>query len=258
MDRLDADPSAQPSHVVAFGPQLHAQGVLSGSPEADRCIAYLVKYLAKSIDTCHDTQTPAQEEHLTRLWRALRFEPCSPTCANWLRYGIQPKNPRAGLRPGCCRGKTHRRETLGFGGRRVLVSRKWSGKTLATTGPTVATGSATCLVCPMTPPAPATCGSRRRPATPTSFPARTGSCSPSPTAPAGETNWRRHKTPPGATATKLFRQLAHLATRERRLECLSPTTLPHLRPPRTTRRTVVAWLAVKGERSESRSDTQCP
>jgi hypothetical protein len=55
----------------------------------------------------------------------------SPSCANWLRYGIQPKNPRAGLRPGCCRGKTHRRETLGFGGRRVLVSRKWSGKTLA-------------------------------------------------------------------------------------------------------------------------------
>jgi hypothetical protein len=124
-------PDAQPSHVVRFWPQLHAQGVLSGSPDADRCIGYLVKYLAKSIDTCHDIQTPAQEEHLSRLWRALRFEPCSPTCANWLRYGIQPKSPRAGLRPGCCRGKTHRRETLGFGGRRVLVSRKWSGKTLA-------------------------------------------------------------------------------------------------------------------------------
>ncbi|MDQ1293555.1 MAG: hypothetical protein QG608_1436, partial [Actinomycetota bacterium] len=30
-----------------------------------------------------------------------------------------------------CRGKAHRREHLGYGGRRILVSRKWSGKTLA-------------------------------------------------------------------------------------------------------------------------------
>ena len=30
-----------------------------------------------------------------------------------------------------CTGKAHRREHLGYAGRRVLVSRKWSGKTLA-------------------------------------------------------------------------------------------------------------------------------
>jgi Replication initiator protein, pSAM2 len=30
-----------------------------------------------------------------------------------------------------CKGKAHRREYLGYAGRRVLVSRKWSGKTLA-------------------------------------------------------------------------------------------------------------------------------
>ena len=69
--------------------------------------------------------------HADRLADALRYEPCSPTCANWLRYGIQPKNARPGLRPGCCKGKAHRREYLGYAGRRVLVSRKWSGKTLA-------------------------------------------------------------------------------------------------------------------------------
>jgi hypothetical protein len=34
------------------------------------------------------------------------------------------------MRPGYCRGKAHRREHLGHAGRRVLVSRKWSGKTL--------------------------------------------------------------------------------------------------------------------------------
>ena len=76
-------------------------------------------------------QTPAQHDHADRLADALRYEPCSPTCANWLRYGIQPRNPRPGLRPGHCKGKAHRREYLGYAGRRVLVSRKWSGKTLA-------------------------------------------------------------------------------------------------------------------------------
>jgi hypothetical protein len=71
------------------------------------------------------------DEPCPRLAEALRYEPCSPRCANWLRYGIQPKNARPGLVPGACKGKAHRREYLGYPGRRVLVSRKWSGKTLA-------------------------------------------------------------------------------------------------------------------------------
>jgi hypothetical protein len=33
--------------------------------------------------------------------------------------------------PGLCTHKAHDRANLGLGGRRVLVSRKWSGKTLA-------------------------------------------------------------------------------------------------------------------------------
>jgi hypothetical protein len=36
-----------------------------------------------------------------------------------------------GLVPGACKGKAHRRDHLGYVGRRVLVSRKWSGKTVA-------------------------------------------------------------------------------------------------------------------------------
>jgi hypothetical protein len=67
---------------------------------------------------------------------ALRFEACSPTCANWLRYGITPKDPRKGLVPGACNGKAHQPGHLGHAGRRVLVARKWSGKTLATTAAT--------------------------------------------------------------------------------------------------------------------------
>jgi hypothetical protein len=129
---LDAiGPRDAPLHVARFGSKFDAQGVLAGSKDSRRCIRYLTKYLTKNIGGCHEPDTPAQQDHADRLADALRFEPCSPTCANWLRYGIQPKNPREGLRPGACKGKAHRPEHLGYAGRRVLVSRKWSGKTLA-------------------------------------------------------------------------------------------------------------------------------
>ncbi len=129
---LDAiGPHDDPLHVARFGPKFDAQGVLAGSKDAARCIGYLTKYLTKHVADCHAPDTDAKRAHAARLADALRYEPCSPTCANWLRYGIQPKNPRPGLRPGCCKGKAHRPEQLGYAGRRVLTSRKWSGKTLA-------------------------------------------------------------------------------------------------------------------------------
>ena len=121
----------EPLHVARFGARFDAQGVLAGSRDASRCIGYLTKYLTKHLGDCHQAATDAQADHAARLADALRYEPCSPTCANWLRYGIQPTNARPGLRPGACKGKAHRREYLGYAGRRVLVSRKWSGKTLA-------------------------------------------------------------------------------------------------------------------------------
>jgi hypothetical protein len=131
-DALDAiGPRDQPRHVARFGPKFDAQGVLAGSKDANKCIGYLTKYLTKQVAECHMPETDAQRAHAGRLTEALRYEPCSPTCANWLRYGIQPKNPRPGLVPGACRGKAHRLEHCGYAGRRVLVSRKWSGKTLA-------------------------------------------------------------------------------------------------------------------------------
>jgi hypothetical protein len=117
--------------VARFGPKFDAKGVLAGSRDAGRCVGYLTKYLTKQLSHCHQADTLAAADHAARLIDALRYEPCSPTCANWLRYGIQPLNPRPGLRPGHCKGKAHSTRHLGYAGRRVLVSRRWSGKTLA-------------------------------------------------------------------------------------------------------------------------------
>ena len=104
----------EPVHVARFGDRFDAQGVLSGSKDAARCIGYLTKYLTKQVADCHQAQTDTERAHAERLAEALRFEPCSPRCANWLRYGIQPKNTRPGLVPGACKGKAHTRDHLGY------------------------------------------------------------------------------------------------------------------------------------------------
>ncbi|MFB9718270.1 replication initiator [Planobispora longispora] len=131
LDRLDADEDASPLHVLRFGDQVDAQGVLAGTPDADQCIRYLSKYLTKSLGETLDTDDCARRDHAARMVEALRYEPCSPMCANWLRYGVQPKGAKPGMMPGRCRSKAHKPEHLGYAGRRVLVSRKWSNKTLA-------------------------------------------------------------------------------------------------------------------------------
>jgi hypothetical protein len=120
-----------PHHVARFGTRFDAQGVLAGSKDAARCIGYLTKYLTKQVGHCHQADTDPERAHAARLAEALRYQPCSPTCANWLRYGVQPKSARPGLVPGRCKSKAHNPSYLGYAGRRVLVSRKWSGKTLA-------------------------------------------------------------------------------------------------------------------------------
>ena len=131
LDALDADPDTQPAHVIGFGDQVKAKGVNAGSRDAERTIGYITKYITKNAADCHPETTHAQRAHTDRLWRQLRVTPCSERCANWLLYGIQPKNAHDKLRPGNCKGKVHQRSTLGIGGRRILVSRDWSGKTLA-------------------------------------------------------------------------------------------------------------------------------
>ncbi|WP_433054218.1 replication initiator [Dactylosporangium sp. CS-033363] len=121
----------EPAHVIRFGVQLRAEGVNANGQDAERAIGYITKYITKSAADCHAITTDRQRDHLERFWRELRITPCSDRCANWLLYGIQPKKAHARLRPGNCKGRVHQRSTLGIGGRRILVSRDWSGKTLA-------------------------------------------------------------------------------------------------------------------------------
>ncbi len=136
LDQLDSDPDAEPAHVVRFGHQDDYQGLLPGAPGTEWAIGYLCKYLTKSIAGTHhadqgnDEMSPARAAHIDRLAEHVRWLPCSPGCANWLRYGIQPADAQPGTLPGHCPGKAHDRENLGLAGRRVLVSRQWSDKTL--------------------------------------------------------------------------------------------------------------------------------
>jgi hypothetical protein len=133
LDAIDTDPEAEPAHVVRFGDQDDLQGLLAGSPGADRAIGYLCKYLPKDIAATYDDAdaSAARVAHIDRLAEEVRWLPCAPTCANWLRFGVQPKGAGPGMVPGHCKHKAHERANLGLGGRRVLVSRLWSGKTLA-------------------------------------------------------------------------------------------------------------------------------
>ena len=123
----------EPAHVVRFGAQVHVKGILGGTEEAGRHIGYLTNYLAKSIGQAAGLgqhATDAHRDHARRLHTELQITPCSPRCPVWLLYGIQPKGARHSITPGLCKGKAHQPEHLGIAGRRVLVSRKWSNKSL--------------------------------------------------------------------------------------------------------------------------------
>jgi hypothetical protein len=123
----------QPAHVVRFGEQVHVKGILGGTEEADRHVGYITKYLTKSVSQAArlgEHATDVHRDHAHRLHAELRITPCSPRCPVWLLYGIQPRGARYSMIPGRCKGKAHQAEHLGIAGRRILVSRKWSNKTL--------------------------------------------------------------------------------------------------------------------------------
>ena len=124
----------EPAHVVRFGAQVHVKGILGGTEEAGRHIGYLTKYLTKSRSgrppdstSMPPTPTATTPTGYTPNYRSPRAH---HGVAVWLLYGIQPHGARHSMTPGRCKGKAHKPEHLGIAGRRVLVSRKWSNKTL--------------------------------------------------------------------------------------------------------------------------------
>ena len=144
LDRLDT-PGTEPAHVARLG-RVDVRGIEHGTKDAERSICYVTKYGTKDAERsiCYVTKyvtkdlgeqvhadSDPQQAHLDRLHAELSVLPCSSRCANWLLYGIQPDKAKPGLVPGRCTGKVHQHRTLGFTGRRVLISRQWSGKTLA-------------------------------------------------------------------------------------------------------------------------------
>ncbi|MBN9108898.1 MAG: replication initiator protein [Pseudonocardia sp.] len=133
-EATDPDALDTPAHTVTFGEQVHVKGILGGTEEAGRHIGYLTKYLTKSVGQAaglDEHATSRQRAHARRLAAELAVTPCSPRCPIWLLFGVQPKGARSSMVPGVCKGKAHRPEHLGIAGRRVLVSRKWSNKSLA-------------------------------------------------------------------------------------------------------------------------------
>jgi hypothetical protein len=106
------------------------RGIAAGTADAERAIRYATKYITKDLIDQTMVKSQPQAEHFARLHEHLAVLPCSPRCANWLLYGIQPDNAKRGLTPGACKGKVHQPATLGYTGRRCLISRNWSNKTL--------------------------------------------------------------------------------------------------------------------------------
>ena len=97
------------------------------APPRERAIKYVTKYVTKDLVDQTIVKGDPQKDHLERLHEELAI--CLlGRCANWLLYGVQPKNAKPAL-TAAVQGQGSRRR-LRLTGRRCLVSRNWSNKTL--------------------------------------------------------------------------------------------------------------------------------
>ncbi len=145
LDDLDADEDAKPLHVRAVGKQTDIKGLLGGTEDSDRTVRYLCKYLTKAVAETYADQprhrstptTPSRREG--EPVRGPHRPPPRPRPRAALLPGLRElaalrhpaaRTPPLGCTPGSARSKAHDRECLGVGGRRALVSRHWTGKTL--------------------------------------------------------------------------------------------------------------------------------
>ena len=145
--------------------------------------------------------------HVDRLADALRFEPCSPRCANWLRYGVPAKTSRPALPPRRVQGQGPPTRTPGLrrapgpGLPQVVQARRWP-----TIAPTAKTGSWPPSVFRQ-PTQPTTPGNPSPPATRTTWNTPGGCCTSSPTGGDGEGTVRsRDAEQRSADQPGIFRQ----------------------------------------------------
>lgn len=88
---------------MRFGARTRRSRACCGGSRTPTGLGYLTKYITKDVaGTYDDDQNDRRQAHVDRLHRELRYLPCSERCANWLRYGIQPKNASPDLAPGFC------------------------------------------------------------------------------------------------------------------------------------------------------------
>ena len=204
-DALDAiGDQDEPLHVARFGDRFDAQGVLAGSKDAARCIGYLTKYLTKQVADCHQATSDTQRAHMERLADALRYEPCSPRCANWLRYGIQPKErPARPAPPARAKAKPTDANTSATPGAGSWSPVSGRARRWRTTGPTARTGSPRRSGFRQ-PTRPAMPGNPSRPATPTIWNTPGASCTWWPIASAGKPHSTRPDAEPHSNRALIF------------------------------------------------------
>ncbi len=120
---------------MRFGRQVDMAGIIAPSEDADRAVRYLTKYLTKAIADTHtdpDGTGPGRRGACRPAARRAALPAVLGTVRELaaLRHPTR-RTPAPACSPAAAPSKAHDREHLGFGGRRVLVSRQWSGKTLA-------------------------------------------------------------------------------------------------------------------------------
>ena len=111
-------------------PQVDIQGVVAGTDKTDKALRLPDQVPDQGLGETADPTPPPPRPTSTASSRPCAGSPCSESCANWLLHGVSPRSPKPGMCPASAAARPTSRDTLGYGGRRCLVSRKWSGKTL--------------------------------------------------------------------------------------------------------------------------------
>jgi len=121
----------EPHHVARFGERFDAQGVLAASTDAARCIGYLTKYLTKQVWRF----PPRRDRRAAGACGPAGRGAAVPAVLADLREPAAIRHPAqecpALPSPWPVQGRGPHGDHPGYAGRGVLVSRKWSGKTLA-------------------------------------------------------------------------------------------------------------------------------